>query len=65
MVCELEGPMPILNISKTLKLMHHDTPPHQAALKSDAKASGTHAVQMLNCAENKVFRRLTIQRSFL
>jgi hypothetical protein len=25
--------MPILNISKTLKLMRHDTPPHEPALK--------------------------------
>jgi hypothetical protein len=40
MVCELEGPMPILNISKTLKLMRetisslkgaHNTLPRRAA----------------------------------
>jgi len=40
MVCELDGPMPILNISKTLKLMRatisnpvaaHDTPLQQTA----------------------------------
>jgi hypothetical protein len=41
-VWELEGPMPILNISKTLKLMPHDTPPHEPALKR-GHSRGTNA----------------------
>jgi hypothetical protein len=62
--------MPILNISKTLKLMRatisnpvaaHDTPLQQTAPERSRAAEP----QMLNCADNKVFRWPTIQRSVL
>jgi hypothetical protein len=62
--------MPILNISKTLKLMRttiskpvaaHDTPLQRGA----PKWSRAGEAQMLNYPDNKVFRWPTIQRSVL